>query len=224
MTKENKEDFKWRWRSRWKWRSLNKSCTDCFHLPFFSMLFLCDARLSPSWRWQTAPVQIASTDNPSGNCLCEFQRCSLWQKPLYKSLFRLEFLFKHVWAVMVCCVIGVGSSAGSGGHFLPTLLTSCVQSGHALGMEAGLGWLLFTTALCVTFLWSYSILTLFFSDSLSKFMQDKGSWGGGNGFIHFSFLIPLIHLPLWVQIIYIMSCETFNMYAIYCIVKLCCDG
>ena len=127
------------------------------------MLFLCDARLSPSWRWQTAPVQIASTDNPSGNCLCEFQRCSLWQKPLYKSLFRLEFLFKHVWAVMVCCVmIGVGSSAGWGGHFRPTLLTSCVQSGRALGMEAGLGWLPFSATLCVTFLWSYSILTFFF--------------------------------------------------------------
>ena len=55
-------------------------------------------------------------------------------------------------------------------------------------------------------------------------MQDKGSWGGGNGFIHVNFLIAVIHLPLWGQIIYIMSCETFNMYVIYCIVKLCYDG
>ena len=78
------------------------------------MLFLCAARLSPSWRWQTAPVQIASTDNPSGNCLCKFQRCSLWQKPFYKSLFQLEVLFQCVLALMVCCVIGLGSSADLG--------------------------------------------------------------------------------------------------------------
>lgn len=57
-----------------------------------------------------SPVQIASTDNPSGNCLCEFQRCSLWQKPLYKSLFKLEVLFKCVLTVMVCCVVRVDTS------------------------------------------------------------------------------------------------------------------
>ena len=131
------------------------------------MLFLCAARLSPSWRWQTAPVQIASTDNPSGNCLCEFQRCSLWQKPLYKSLFKLEVLFKRVWAVTVCCVMGVGSSAEAG-WTLPTVVSQepC-PVGCTLGVEIGLGWLPFTAILCLTLLLSYS----FCEDLFPHFFQ-----------------------------------------------------
>lgn len=165
------------------------------------MLFLCAARLSPSWRWQTAPVQIATTDNPSGNCLWEFQRCSLWQKPLYKSLFKLEVLFKRVWTVMVCCVMGVGSSAEAG-WTLPTVVSQepC-PVGCTLGVEIGLGWLPFTAILCLTLLLSYSfcedLLPHFFQILYLGIHRTRGVFfWGGNVFIHLNFLISLILTPV----------------------------
>lgn len=162
------------------------------------MLFSCSARLSPSWRWQTALVQIASTDNPSGNCLFKFQRCSLWQNPLCKSLFKLEVLFKCVLTVMLLCVIGVHSSADASGHFLQSLLRSYAPCGGTLGVETVLAWLPCTAILCLLFLLSYPFCKDFFphfSDFLLKRTQDKGNFWRKSGFVQFNFLILPIFTP-----------------------------